>query len=212
MVSDDDARLPRLADVLLDKTAAKMRAGRVYALAAAIGQPTDPAAPDKLAEPPRKIAGHEVPGLACSDPAGDHPEMPGRPSRPAHCGAERVLVIQQTEKILAALADHDVAPFECGIGVEPVEFAGDLGLQVARVGRDPHRAPVLLRPQAGGRDIAERLSDAGPGFGKNRSRLVRLLARGKGGGDCCGIIALLRAPLGGRAEQLDEPRASLLGA
>ena len=138
--------------------------------------------------------------------------MPGRPARPAHRGAERVLVIQQAEKILAPLADHDVAAFECGIGIEPVELAGDLGLQVARVGRDPHRAPVLLRPKAGGRDVAERLPDTGPGFGKNRAGLIGLLARGKGGGDCRGVIALLRPPLGGRAEQLGEPRASLLGA
>ena len=212
MVSDDDVRLPRLTDVLFDKTAAKMRAGRVYALAAAIGEPADPAAPDELAEPPWKIAGHEVPGLASSDPAGDQPEMAGRPSRPAHRGAERVLVIQQTEKILAPFADHDIAPFECRIGIEPVELAGDLSLQVARVSRNPNRAPVLLRPKAGGRDVTERLPDTGAGFGKNRSGLVGLIARSKGGGDRCGVIALLRAPLGGRTEQLDEPRASLLGA
>src|SRR5437763_636765 len=211
MVSDDDVRLPRLTDVLLDETAAKMRAGRMYALAAAIGEPADPAAPDEFAEPPRKIAGHDVPGLARSDPAGDQPEMPGRPPRPAHRGAERVLIIQQTEKILASLADNDVSPFDCGIGVEPVELAGDLGLQVARIGRDPHRTPILFRPQAGGRDIPERLPDAGPGFGKNRSGLLWMLARSKGRRDCRGIIALLRTLLGGSAEQFGKPGARLLG-
>ncbi len=211
MVGDDDARLPRLADVLLDKTAAKMRAGRVYALAAPIGEPTYPTASDEFAEPSRKIAGHEVPGLARSDPAGDQPEMPGRPSCPAHRGAERVLVIQQTKKIFAPLADHHVTAFEAGIGIEPVELAGNLGLQVAGVSRDPHGAPVLLRPKAGGRDVAERLPDTRPGFGKNRSWLVGLVARSKSGGDRRGVIALLRPPLGGGAEQLGEPRASLLG-
>ena len=212
MISDNDARLPRLADVLLDETAAKMRAGRVYALAAAIGQPTNPAATDEFGEPAREISRHQVPGRGCSDPPGDQPEMPGRPSRPAHRGAERVLVIQQAEKILTALADHDVAAFARGIGIEAIELAGDLGLQVAGVGRDPHRAPVLLRPEAGGRDVAERLPDTGPGFGKNRSGLFGLVARGKGGGNCRGVVALLRPLLGAGAEQLDEPRASLLGA
>src|SRR5580693_348555 len=211
MVGDDDARLARLADVLLDETAAKMRAGRVYALAPAISEPADAAAPNEFAEPPRKIAGHEISGLARADPPGDQPEMPGRPARPAHSGAERVLVIQQTKKILPSLADHDTAAFELGIGVEPVELASDLSLQVAGVSRDPDRAPVLLRPKTGGCDVAERLSGTCPGFGKYRAGLVGVLARRKGGGDCRGVIALLRPPLGDRAEQLGEPRASLLG-
>ncbi len=211
MVRDDDARLPRLADVFLDETAVKMRAGRVYALAAAIGEPTDPAAADELGEPTRKIAGHQVAGLARDDPARDQPEMPGRPSRPAHRSAEGILVVKQTEKILTSLADYHVAAFESGIGVEPVELAGDLGLQVARVGRDPHRTAVLLRPEAGGRDVPERLPDTGPGFGKNRSGLVGLVPRRKRGSDCGGVIALLRPPLGDGAEQLGEPRTGLLG-
>src|SRR4051794_21518462 len=71
VVGDDDARLPRLADILFDKTAAKMGAGRVYALAAAIGEPADPASSDEFAEPPRKITGHQVPRLARNDPTGD---------------------------------------------------------------------------------------------------------------------------------------------
>ena len=84
--------------------------------------------------------------------------------------AHRVLVIQQAEIILAALADHDAAPLLHRVGVEPVELAGDLALQVAGVGRDPHRALVLLGPQAGRRDIAERLADAGAGLGEHRLR------------------------------------------
>src|SRR3954451_17037869 len=137
--------------------------------------------------------------------------MPRRPARPTHRGAERVLVIQQAEEVLASLANHDFAPFECGIRIESVELAGDLGLQIAGVSRDPHGAPVLLRPEAGGGDVAERLPDTCPGCGKNRLGLVRLLARSKGGSDSRGVIALLRPPLSGPAEQLGEPRASLLG-
>ena len=181
------------------------------ALAAAIGEPTNPAASDKFAKPAREISRHQVPGPGRSDPSGNQPEMPGRPSGPAHCGAERVVVIQQADKILPALADHDIEAFELGIGIEAIELAGDLGLQVAGVSRDPHRAPVLLRPKAGGRDVSERLPDTRPGFGKYRSRLVRLVARRKGGSDCGGVVALLRPPLGDGAEELGEPRASLLG-
>src|SRR5271166_2492676 len=211
VISDDDARLPRLADILLDKAAAKMRAGRVNALATTIGQPADPAASDELGKPAREIAGHEIPGLACGDPASDQPEMSGRSPRPAHCRAERVLVIQQAEKILPPLADHDISPFDNRIGVKAVELAGDLGLQVAGVSRDPHGAVVLLRPEARGRDVAQRLSDTRPGFGEHRLRSVGVIARSKGGSDCRRVVALLRPPLGDSAEQLGEPRASLLG-
>src|SRR5689334_9192193 len=99
MIGDDDPRLPRPANVLLDETAAKMRAGRVDALAAAVGEPSDPAASDEFGEPAREIARHEVARLAGNNPARDQPKMPGRPSRPSHRSTERVLVIQQTEKV-----------------------------------------------------------------------------------------------------------------
>ena len=49
-------------------------------------------------------------------------DLPGRADGAAH----RVLVIQQAEEILAALADDDAAALLHRVGVEPVELAGDL--------------------------------------------------------------------------------------
>ena len=150
VVGDDDARLPRLADVLFDETAAKMRAGRMDALAAPIGEPIDPAAPDEFGEPAREIARHQVAGPASRRSTGRSARDAGRPSRPAHRG-----VAPRPRNS----AGRENSPAPCGsrrggvctgIGVEPVEFAGDLGLQVAGIGRNPHRAPVLLGPKAGG--------------------------------------------------------------
>ena len=64
VVGDHDARVPRLADVLLDKAAAEMRAGGMDAFAAAVGEPVDPAAADQLGEPAREIAGDQIAGFA----------------------------------------------------------------------------------------------------------------------------------------------------
>src|SRR5262245_36933049 len=167
VVGDDNPRLSCLSDVLLDKAAAKMRAGRVHAFAAPIGEPVDPAASDQLGKPAWEVSRGQVSCLARGDPARDQSEMPGGSSRAADCRADRLLVVQQTEEIFTSLADYDPAALDLGIGVEAVKLAGDLSLQIAGVGRDPNRAAVFLRPQACRGDISERLSDAGACFGKN---------------------------------------------
>src|SRR5262249_6880541 len=51
VIGDDDPRLPRTANVLFDKAAAKMRTGGMHAFAAPVGERVDPAAADQLAEP-----------------------------------------------------------------------------------------------------------------------------------------------------------------
>ena len=75
VVGNDNARLSSLADVLLDKATAKMRAGRVYAFAASICEPVDAPESDELGEPTRKVPGHQVSGVAGGDPAGDQPQL-----------------------------------------------------------------------------------------------------------------------------------------
>src|ERR1700757_3429857 len=82
MIGNNDPRLACLADVLFDETATKMRTGRMHAFAAAIGKPTHPAASNELAEPSRKIAGHQITAFSCSNPARDQAEMAWRSSLP----------------------------------------------------------------------------------------------------------------------------------
>ena len=134
MVGDDNAGLPCLANVLFDKTAPEMRTGRVHAFAAAVGEPVDAPAAYELGEPARKVSRDHISGVACGDPTGDQPQMRQRFPRPHQCGANRLLVIQQTEEVFAPLADDDTASFQLGIGVEAVEFGGNLSLQVAGIG------------------------------------------------------------------------------
>src|SRR6516165_1649585 len=118
--------------------ATTMRAGRVYAFAAAVGEPVDAPESDELGEPTRKVPGDQVSGVAASDPAGDQPQLRQRFSRPHQRRADRLLIVQQAEEIFAPLADDNAALFQRGIGVEPIELVGDLALQVAGVCRDPY--------------------------------------------------------------------------
>ena len=74
-------------------------------------------------------------------------------------------------------------------------LALDLALQGAGVGRDPHRRPIGLGPQAGRRQIGQGLADAGAGLGQHHARLALALARLEGEGGLGGVFALGRACL-----------------
>ena len=93
MVGDDDARLSCLANVLLDKAAVILRAGRVDAFAAAVGKPVDAAKSDQLGEPAREVSGHQISRVGRGDPAGDQPELRQRFPRPHQCRTEGLLII-----------------------------------------------------------------------------------------------------------------------
>src|SRR5207237_5694114 len=95
---------------------------------------------------------------------------PGRGAAERH--AHRLLIIQQAQEILAALADDHAAALLYRVRIEPIELAGDLALQVAGEGRDPHRALIAFGPQARRRDIAQGLTDPGAGLGEHGLRLV----------------------------------------
>jgi hypothetical protein len=70
------------------------------------------------------------------------------------------------------------------------ELLHDLPLQVARVGRDPKSRTILLRPQAGGREIAERLADASARLDERDFRCSGFIAWPKsiGGGIAVGCL------------------------
>ena len=84
-------------------------------------------------------------------------------------------------------------------------------LQIAGIGRDPDRAAILLRPDAGRGDIAQRLADAGAGLGQHQGGRILLLARGKGGADGGGVIGLAGPRLRFPAQQFRQPGARLGG-
>ena len=179
VVGDDDARARRLRTFFSTKQRRKCgQAEWTHSPRRSASAPTR-ARPISSAEPAGKIAADHIAGLARGDPARDQAERRRGAARPRRRGSGGFLVVQQAEKILAPLADHDAAALLVRVGIEPVELAGDLGLQVAGEGRDPHRALVLLGPQARRRDIAERLADAGAGLGEDRVRLVGDVARGR---------------------------------
>ena len=100
-----------------------------------------------------------------------------------------------------------------GLGrrVQAVELAVDLVLQVAGEGREPDRGLVLFGPEAGGRDVAQGLADAGAGLGEDQVGRAGLGARGEGLTDRRGVVRLLRARLGLGAEKLGQARPGLGG-
>ena len=102
--------------------------------------------PISSASQPGKSPADEVAGSGRRRPARDQHQRRRRWPRPRRGRARRVLVIQQAEEIFPPLADHDAAALLRRVRIEPVEFAVDLALQIARIGREPDRRPGSSRP------------------------------------------------------------------
>jgi hypothetical protein len=181
-----------------------MRTRGIDAFAAPVG---DFAHRERCREKRRKSRTRNIAvGCRC-DPARDQAERHG-----ALAGCERaalggVLEIEQAQIILAALADDHLLFAFGRIGIKPRQLLHDLALQIAGVGRNPQARAVLLRPQAGGREIAQRLADARSGFKKHHLGSARGVARSERIGRRFGIVPLLGARLARIAHQLRETRA-----
>ena len=80
---------------------------------------------------------------------------------------------------------------------------------MAGEGADPHAAVVLLRPQAGGRQIAEGLAGACAGLRQHQMRVAAGLARRECGGRGAGVVRLARSLLGVRSQHGGKPRPRL---
>src|SRR5690606_19319461 len=119
---------------------------------------------------------------------------------------QRVLEVEQAEVVLAPLAYHHRAA-AVGPRLRPGAraFVAQLALEVLGESRDPHRALRFLRPQRGGREVAERLADAGAGLGQQQVRGRAARARGEHPGGLAGVAALAFAVFGAFAGQLGEP-------
>ena len=208
MIGDDEPRAPRPAHALLDEAAMIVRTGGVDAFAAAIGERDSLRAAQQLGQPARQIAADHVAVTRRAHPARHKAEHDGVVSAHRYL-RDAFFVIEQAKIILAAFAQDDAAIALRRIGIEPAELAGDLVLEIAREGRDPHRPLVLLGPDARRRDIAQGLADTGAGFGEDETRRFGQIARAESGADRGGVIRLLRPRLGISAEQLGEPRPRL---
>ena len=211
MVGDDELRGARAADRVLDEAAPPVRAGGVDALAAPVGEAEDRSpVPNSSASQPGRSPPWMSPSSVASAQRAIRPSgMTDGRRQPRRRGAERVLQVQQAEVVLAALAHHDAPAPVGGIGEQARQLGVDLALQMAGEGADPDGAVVLLRPQAGGREIAERLAGAGAGLGQHQMRIAAGLARREGGGGGAGVVGLARPLLGVRSQHRGEPRPRL---
>ena len=150
------------ADGALDETDAVMRAGGIDAFAAPVGDFAKAAcdAARKAGKPAPEIS----PSVSERDPARDQPQRHAALARRQRGALGRFLEIQQAEIIFPSLAHHRFLGALDRIGIEMRDLLHDLALQIAGVGGDPEARPVLLRPEAGGREIAQRLAGAGARF------------------------------------------------
>ena len=112
---------------------------------------------------------------------------PGRAGSASH----RFFQVEETKVVFPTLAHHHSFGLAFGIGVEPVQFPVDLGLQVAGVGGYPHGRVVGFRPKAGRCDVAQGLADTGPRFRQHKIRCAFDLPRGEALAKRRGIVRLL---------------------
>ena len=140
------------ADGLLDEALAVVLAGRSRCTrrAGRPGRRDAAAARGRSSSQAGQVAADHVAVAAWPAPSAPAGRGRQRSPAPSRCGIDRLLEVQQAEIVLAALADHRPGGASRPVGMQPVELAVDLALQVAGVGRDPDRRAVLLGPQAAG--------------------------------------------------------------
>ncbi len=185
MVGDHEVRLPRIPHHALNDAGGEMRASRMDALPPPVGYGAEQIVPEQFREPARQIAAEQITIGARHRPARDQPQRHGIA---LHAGG--ILEIQQAKIILPPLAQHHL-----GAARQARGLLLDLPLQMPRIGGNPYRALVLLRPQAGGGQIPHRLARAGPGLGQHHMRAAFRQTRLKRRRHRRGIIRLRRALL-----------------
>ena len=210
MVRHDKLCRARAANRVFDEAAPPVRAGGVDALAAPVREAENGGGAEQLGQPAGQIAALDVSIVGHQRPARDEAKRDDRGRRPARGRrAQRVLQVQQAQVVLATLADDHAFMALGGIGKQMREFGVDLALQVTGEGADPDAAVVLLRPQAGGCQIAKRLAGSGARLGQHEMRIAAGLARSKCRRGGAGVVRLPRPLLRVRPEHVREPRPRL---
>ena len=208
VVGDDEIGGARAPDCVLDEAAAPMRARGMDAFAAAVGQRGDQGPAEQLRQPAGQVAALDVAVVGRHGPTGDQAQRDDILVHEAagSCGYG-VFQVQQTEVVLAAFADHDAAAAFGGIGDQAFQFAVDLALQVARESADPDGAFILLRPDAGGCQVAEGLAGAGTSLDQDHVWIAADFPWRESGGGGAGVIPLPRPLFGVRTEHGGETQA-----
>ena len=192
-----------------DEAFVVMRAGGIDALAPPVRERERAAGSRQIGEPGREIPADHVAVPGRRGPARDQAEGDGAFGTGAAHAPQRFLQVQQAQIVVAALADDHPAVLDIQIGVEAVELAVDLALQVAGERADPDRPAVLFRPQAGRRDIAECLADPGAGLGDHRVGGILAVPGREGGAQRRRVVGLPRTVLRARPQQAGEPAPGL---
>lgn len=206
MIGHHEADPTRLAHAVLDEAAAVVGAGGIDALAPVVAERQGGAPAHQVGQPGRKTAAAEVAAAGPVQPAGHQAQRHGV-ERVGAAAPHRLLEVQQAQVVLAALAQHHPVRLDPGIGIEPVQLAVDLMLQVAGKGGQPHGHVVLIRPQACGGDVAEGLADPGPGLGQDHQRRAFHVGWREGGGDRRRVVRLAGTGFRIAAQQGAETRA-----
>src|SRR5207249_2854913 len=89
-----------------DEAAAVMRAAGIDAFTAAIGEGGRSGAAEQARQPARQIAADHVAVFGVGGPPPDELREDRRPT--SECTLQRILEVEQTQVILAALADDDL--------------------------------------------------------------------------------------------------------
>ena len=207
VVGDHDVGAAGAADGTLDEALVIVGAGRIDAFAAMIGQ-IGGAIAHEVRKPGGKIAAGHVAVARFQGPANDQSQrhrLLGSRREALDC----LLDVEKAKIVLAALAHDDAPRLDHRIGTKPVEFGIDLALQIAGEGADPDRAPVLFGPYTSRGEIAQRLSNSGPGFGQQDVGFALNFAWRERGRDRRGVIALLGTRFRVRSQQFGEAGARL---
>src|SRR5690606_32324577 len=166
MIGDDELCRASTPNRLFNEAVFPEVTGGVNAFTASVHQGREPPAPYQFTKPAREISAGEVAVTGPQGPARDQTKCYG--PFPRLCTADRwkpFCIVQQAKIVFAPLANNDLAALLGHLGIETIEFAVDLLLEVAGVGRQPDRATIPLGPKAGGSDVAERLTPSGSSLG-----------------------------------------------
>ena len=163
MVGDHQVGLAPRPLGAFDEAFAVMRAPRIDAFAAPVGQCRRPCAPEQARQPAGQIAADHVAVLGVGGPAPDQMRQYRRP--PGERALHRIFQIEQAQIILAPLADHDFGLACRLVGKQFMSLAVQLPLQRLGEGRHPHCPSGALRPQGRRGEIGQGLADPGSRLG-----------------------------------------------
>ena len=133
MVGDNQAGVARVADVLFNPAFAVVRAARIEAFAALVGQVCRDLGSKQVDQPGRKIPPDHVAAAAAFRPARCDDKPDAFPIRQPP-GLTCFLQIKQAKVVFSPFAHHHGAILGAGLFEQAVHFLIDLALQGAGVG------------------------------------------------------------------------------